>query len=95
MNQKLFKSIYTGIPYCILIMLHLFNTFDFFFFFRYFIDQMAENKGFIVDVKVSICFPLDDENICIPTEEGLHLLQKEEIPVCDQRALVNFQSMFI
>lgn len=56
---------------------------------------MAENKGFIVDVKVSICFPLDDENICIPTEEGLHLLQKEEIPVCDQRALVNFQSMLI
>lgn len=67
----------------------------YFFFFRYFIDQMAENKGFIVDVKVSICFPLDDEKICIPTEEGLHLLQKEEIPVCDQRALVNFQSMFI
>ena len=58
------------------------------------IDQMAENKGFIVDVKVSICFPLDDEKICIPTDEGLHLLKNEEIPVCDQRALVNFKSRY-
>lgn len=61
---------------------------------RYMIDQMAENKGFIVDVKVSICFPLDDEKICIPTDEGLHLLKNEEIPVCDQRALVNFKSRY-
>lgn len=56
---------------------------------------MEGNKGFIVDVKVSICFPLDDETICIPNDEGLHLLKNEEIPVCDQRALVNFKSMHL
>lgn len=54
---------------------------------------MEENKGFIVDVKVMICLPIDGKKYCIPSDEGLHLLHNQEIPICDQRALVNFKSM--
>lgn len=54
---------------------------------------MEENKGFIVDVKVMICLPMDGKKYCIPSDEGLHLLHNQEIPICDQRALVNFKSM--
>ena len=61
---------------------------------RYKIEQMEENKGFIVDVKVMMCFPMDGKKYCIPTDDGLHLLKSQEIPVCDQRELVNFKSMF-
>lgn len=62
--------------------------------FRYKIDQMEGNKGFIVDVKVMICLPMDGKKYCIPSDEGLHLLHNQEIPVCDQRALINFKSMY-
>lgn len=61
-------------------------------YFRYTIDQMEENKGFIVDVKVIICFYMDGKKYCIPTDDGLHLLKTQEIPACDQRTLVNFKS---
>lgn len=54
---------------------------------------MEENKGFVVDVKVMICLPMDGKKYCIPSDEGLHLLHNQEIPICDQRALVNFKSM--
>ena len=48
---------------------------------RYYVDQMANGKGFIVDVKIKICLPIDSEVYCIP-QNGFHLLQRQQFPVC-------------
>jgi hypothetical protein len=64
------------------------------FFFRYKIDQMAGNKGFIVDLKILICFDFNGKTICIPTNDGLHLLKDQEIPLCDQNTLIDFNSEY-
>lgn len=49
---------------------------------------MPNGQGFIVDVKITICFPLGDDPFCIP-EHGLHMLQHQEIPACSK----NFTDM--
>ncbi|XP_076116635.1 uncharacterized protein LOC143084113 [Mytilus galloprovincialis] len=55
---------------------------------NYSIDKMPNGQGFIVDVKITICFPLGDDPFCIP-EKGLHMLQHQEIPACSK----NFTDM--
>ncbi|VDI06314.1 Hypothetical predicted protein [Mytilus galloprovincialis] len=55
---------------------------------NYSIDKMPNGQGFIVDVKITICFPLGDDPFCIP-EHGLHMLQHQEIPACSK----NFTDM--
>ncbi|XP_076116682.1 uncharacterized protein LOC143084161 [Mytilus galloprovincialis] len=55
---------------------------------NYSIDKMGDGQGFIVDVKITICFPLGDDPFCIP-EHGLHMLQHQEIPACSK----NFTDM--
>lgn len=52
--------------------------------FSYRVDQMEGNKGFIVDVKILLCFDFDGNLTCIPTKDGLHLLKNQEIPLCDE-----------
>jgi hypothetical protein len=50
---------------------------------------MGDGQGFIVDVIVKICFPFDGVPLCVPTEDGLHLLKNQEIPICSR----NFTSL--
>ena len=64
-------------------------------FSSYGIDQMEGNKGFIVDVKILICFDFDGHQICIPTSDGLHLLKNQEIPLCDKNFSLDFNSEYI
>lgn len=56
---------------------------------------MEGNKGFIVDVEIFICFDFDGNLICIPTNNGLHLLKSQEIPLCDKRFPLKFSSKYI
>ena len=49
---------------------------------------MDNGLGFIIDVKVTICFPLGDSPLCVP-EDGLHILKHQEIPACSK----NFTDM--
>lgn len=51
---------------------------------RYTIDKMGGGQGFIVDCTVRICFPFDGDPFCVPIEEGLHLLNQQEIPLCSR-----------
>jgi hypothetical protein len=55
---------------------------------------MDGNKGFIVDLGILICFDFDGKTICIPTNDGLHLLKDQQIPLCDQNALQNYSSEY-
>ncbi|VDI70196.1 Hypothetical predicted protein [Mytilus galloprovincialis] len=48
---------------------------------EYSIDKMADGKGFIVDVLIKICLPIDSDQHCIP-QNGIHLLQQQEVPLC-------------
>ena len=50
---------------------------------RYYVDQMANGKGFIVDVMIKICLPINGEVYCIP-ESGFHLLQQQQFPLCEK-----------
>lgn len=63
--------------------------------FSYRVDQMEGNKGFIVDVKILICFDFDGHSTCIPTNDGLHLLKNQEIPLCDKNFSFDFNSKYI
>ncbi|XP_062579219.1 uncharacterized protein LOC134241150, partial [Saccostrea cucullata] len=58
----------------------------------YRLDQIPGNKGFIVDLRILICFDFDVKTTCIPTNDGIHLLKNQEIPLCDQRHLINFSN---
>ena len=44
---------------------------------------MVDGKGFIVDLLIKICLPIDSETYCIP-QDGFHILQQQEFPVCSQ-----------
>lgn len=55
---------------------------------------MDGNKGFIVDLKILICFDFDGKAVCIPTKDGLHLLKDQEIPLCDQNTLIDLSSEY-
>jgi hypothetical protein len=48
---------------------------------------MGDGQGFIVDVIVKICFPFDGVPLCVPTEDGLHLLKNQEIPIFLSKAM--------
>ncbi|XP_052090897.1 uncharacterized protein LOC127727822 [Mytilus californianus] len=48
---------------------------------EYSVDKMADGKGFIVDVLIKICLPIDSDEHCIP-QNGIHLLQQQEVPLC-------------
>ncbi|XP_062593831.1 uncharacterized protein LOC134255325, partial [Saccostrea cucullata] len=58
----------------------------------YKIEQIPGNKGFIVDLRILICFDFDVKVACIPTNDGLHLLKNQEIPLCDQRQLIDIRN---
>ncbi|XP_046574117.1 uncharacterized protein LOC124282192 [Haliotis rubra] len=46
-------------------------------------------KGFLVDLSVHTCIPIDGDRFCYP-EGGMTLMNQEKIPVCDANALVEF-----
>ncbi|ESO82597.1 hypothetical protein LOTGIDRAFT_236952 [Lottia gigantea] len=45
-------------------------------------------QGFILDLSVLACIPIDGSMFCFP-EEGLDLMKDVRIPACDARALAN------
>lgn len=45
-----------------------------------------------MDVEIFICFDFDGNLICIPTNNGLHLLKSQEIPLCDKHFPHKFSS---
>ncbi|WAR05120.1 hypothetical protein MAR_020489 [Mya arenaria] len=45
--------------------------------------------GFILDLALVICIPIDNERFCIP-DEGLQILDQEHLPACNLAALTNF-----
>ncbi|XP_048250793.1 uncharacterized protein LOC124111176 [Haliotis rufescens] len=47
------------------------------------------SQGFIIDLSVTTCIPIDDESFCFP-DGGLQLMKGERIPACDAKALVEF-----
>ncbi|XP_055958143.1 uncharacterized protein LOC130013542 [Patella vulgata] len=49
-------------------------------------------KGFIVDLNVKACIPIDGTPFCFP-EEGLQLMKQERIPACDARSLANLTNI--
>ncbi|KAJ8320502.1 hypothetical protein KUTeg_002089 [Tegillarca granosa] len=53
---------------------------------------MDDDKGYIVDLTVTICFSMDGERYCVPVDEGLLLMQKEQIPICDAKNFTNFKN---
>ncbi|KAL5015120.1 hypothetical protein ScPMuIL_009390 [Solemya velum] len=57
---------------------------------KYSIDRTGDDKGFLVDLNVGICLPIDDDPFCIP-EDGVNLLEQEEIRVCDAREVIKFK----
>lgn len=52
--------------------------------YSYKVEKMEGYRGFIVDVKILICFDFDGNLTCIPTKDGLPLLKNQEIPLCDK-----------
>lgn len=56
---------------------------------------MEGNKGFVADVNIFICFDFDEKHICIPTNNGLHLLKNQEIPLCDKKYSHDLRSEYI
>ncbi|KAK3609660.1 hypothetical protein CHS0354_035945 [Potamilus streckersoni] len=60
---------------------------------KFTVNKMANNLGFIVDLKLLICIPNGDKPpMCIPSADGLPLLQGEEIPACNARAYESFKN---
>ncbi|KAK6174798.1 hypothetical protein SNE40_013376 [Patella caerulea] len=49
-------------------------------------------KGFIVDLTVKACIPIDGTPFCFP-EEGIQLMNQERIPACDARSLANLTNI--
>ncbi|XP_052806223.1 uncharacterized protein LOC128235441 [Mya arenaria] len=45
--------------------------------------------GFILNLNLTICIPIDEERFCIP-QEGLSILDNEKLPACNLAALANF-----
>ncbi|CAG2211662.1 unnamed protein product [Mytilus edulis] len=50
---------------------------------RYKVDKLEEGKGFVIDLKIDICIPMDDNKYCFP-ENGLQVLNQHEIPICSR-----------
>ncbi|XP_053398133.1 uncharacterized protein LOC128556594 [Mercenaria mercenaria] len=48
----------------------------------------SDEDGFILDLRVDICLPVDGEQYCIP-EDGILLLNKEQVPACNLNAWAN------
>lgn len=44
---------------------------------------MEEGKGFIIDLRIDICIPMDDEIYCFPVN-GFPVLNQHEIPACSR-----------
>lgn len=44
---------------------------------------MADGKGFIIDAKIIICFPIDGQTFCVP-DSGIHILKQQKLPVCSK-----------
>jgi hypothetical protein len=60
------------------------------YFYRYTIDNYED--GFILDLRVEICLPMDGKEYCIPSE-GLLLLEDEQIPACSLSAWTNLTGL--
>ncbi|XP_063420822.1 uncharacterized protein LOC134706043 [Mytilus trossulus] len=50
---------------------------------RYKVDKLEEGNGFIIDLRIDICIPMDDEIYCFP-ERGFPVLNQHEIPACSR-----------
>ncbi|XP_052083601.1 uncharacterized protein LOC127720901 [Mytilus californianus] len=50
---------------------------------RYKVDKLEEGKGFVIDLKIDICLPMDAEVYCFP-DNGLQVLNQHEIPICSR-----------
>ncbi|XP_048258680.1 uncharacterized protein LOC125384202 [Haliotis rufescens] len=50
---------------------------------------LTYNWGFLVDLSVHTCIPIDGDSFCYP-EGGMTLMNQEKIPACDANALVEF-----
>ncbi|KAK3102203.1 hypothetical protein FSP39_009587 [Pinctada imbricata] len=59
---------------------------------EYNIARLSGDLGFRVSLRVVICFPLDAEEYCVPSKDGLELLRNEIIPTCDSRNVSNYQN---
>ena len=67
----------------------LYQTSMFYCVFSYRIDKY--DAGFIVDLSLTICFPIGGEQVCIP-DDGIVLLEQEDIPACNITAIINAAS---
>lgn len=54
--------------------------------FRYSVGQYED--GFIFNLQVDICIPIDGDPFCIP-DDGLKLLDNEKFPACSISGLMN------
>ena len=55
----------------------------YFFLYIYSYDVKRFEEGFTVDVKLAICIPIgDDDTLCIPHDNVMHLIENEYIPAC-------------
>ncbi|CAC5401161.1 unnamed protein product [Mytilus coruscus] len=50
---------------------------------RYKIDKLEERRGYVIDLKIDICLPMDDDVYCFP-ENGFPVLNQHEIPLCSR-----------
>ncbi|CAG2190929.1 unnamed protein product [Mytilus edulis] len=50
---------------------------------KYKIDKLDEGKGFVIDLRIDICLPMDNDVFCIP-ENGLPLLDQHKILICSR-----------
>ncbi|KAK3612511.1 hypothetical protein CHS0354_024482 [Potamilus streckersoni] len=56
---------------------------------RYSIEKYVD--GFILDVDIDICIPLDGKDVCLPPD-GLHILDHEKIPLCNLQNIVQISN---
>jgi hypothetical protein len=64
------------------------------FFPRYSLDKIGTDQGIIVDVYITICFPLDGQLYCVP-DDGIHILQNQEIPSCSRNITTVTESEYM
>ncbi|KAL3873935.1 hypothetical protein ACJMK2_037012, partial [Sinanodonta woodiana] len=55
----------------------------------YMVDQYPD--GFIVDVVITLCIPVDGKAFCYP-KEGLHVLNKARLPACNQKQITSIMN---
>ncbi|XP_062616058.1 uncharacterized protein LOC134277763, partial [Saccostrea cucullata] len=58
----------------------------------YKISKIEESRGFLVDMRLTICFPIVGNKFCIPNEKGFLLLENQEIRECGSIEYIKFQN---